>query len=391
MIKGKASSKRKLTAAEPAAVESIEVYRRSRLRRFLAFFMIVVILPTILGAIYYASMASDFYVAESRFVIHSAETSSASALDTVLPSALGSFSARELYIVQAFLTSREALAKLRHDHDFLSAYQSPELDALSRLPSDVTDEGAFEYYQNLVEIVIDSQSGVGTLRLRAPTAIQAQSFSQSLLNYSEEMVNQLSTRAQEDRIRFALKEVDLAEDRVVAARVNLQRVQRNLEEFNPLDSASGVTSIRMQLEGELAKTRTELETQQSVLQPGAHQLVLLQNKINSLERQIGLEKQRLVDDTGGGLNVSAASFEAVAFEKEFAEERYATALRFLELSRVEALQQGRYLSVLSPPSLPDEPAYPRRYFGVLTVFAVAFAVFSVGGITLAVIREHARI
>ena len=150
-------------------------------------------------------------------------------------------------------------------------------------------------------------------------------------------------------------------------------------------------AVTGQLEGELAKTRTELETQQSVLQPGAHQLVLLQNKINSLERQIGLEKQRLVDDTGGGLNVSAASFEAVAFEKEFAEERYATALRFLELSRVEALQQGRYLSVLSPPSLPDEPAYPRRYFGVLTVFAVAFAVFSVGGITLAVIREHARI
>ncbi|MDX1401952.1 MAG: hypothetical protein R3245_08525, partial [Kiloniellales bacterium] len=213
----------------------------------------------------------------------------------------------------------------------------------------------------------------------------------ALLNYSEEIVNQLSDRAQTDQIDFALQEVGKAERRLVDARLTLLALQREVQEFNPIESAIGVTSIRMELESELAKTRTELESLEAVLQPNTHQLVSLRNKAASLERQIKVERQRLVSRGEGTLSESASSFEAAAFEKEFAEEAYQSTLRFLDISRIEAAQKAYYLSVLSEPDLPDEALYPERLRSVLTVFGVCLALFLISAMLLAVIREHARL
>jgi capsular polysaccharide transport system permease protein len=378
-------------AVRSAVIDAGEQYQRRRLKRFFAFALVFVGIPTLLGAIYYGFVASDFYISESKFVIHSNEVRSASAIDTLLPSTFGSFSARELYVVQAYVLSHDAMDRLNADLNILEYYQDEDIDYFSRLPQQVSREQAFAYYQDLLEVIVDSQSGVATMLLRAPTPELAQIFSRALLEYSEEVVNNLSDRAQIDQIAFASSEVDSAEAKVIETRLELQSLQRQLDEFNPLESASGVSSIRMELESELVRARTELEASEPILQPNAHQLVVLRNKIASLERQIASEKDRLVDEEDGALNVSAARFEALAFEKEFAEQRYASALQFLEASRVEALQQGRYLSVLSTPSLPEEPTFPRRIFGILTVFGISFFVFSIGGITVAVVREHAKV
>lgn len=378
-------------AASPAVIDPVDEHRRKRFRRVIAMFFVVVMVPTAVSALYYMFVASDFYVSEAKFTVHSNDSAAAGALDSILPTTFGGNSSKELYIIQEFIFSQSAMEKLDNDLELLNHYQVDALDLLSRLAPDATSEEAFAYYEDILEVTVDTQSSVATLRFRAPQASLAQDLAASLLGYSEEIVNNLTKRAQVDQIEFAEGEVEEAEERLLKKRVELQSLQRTLDEFNPLESASGVSSIRMELESELARARTELDSLKQILQPNAHKLVVLRNLIASLEHQIANEKARLVDENGSALNISAAAFEALAFEKDFAEERYTSALKFLEVSRLQALQQGRYLAVLSPPTRPEEPTYPRKFFGVLTVFAVAFCIFAVGGIALAVIREHARV
>ena len=86
-----------------------------------------------------------------------------------------------------------------------------------------------------------------------------------------------------------------------------------------------------------------------------------------------------------------AQFEPVVVEKEFAQHAYESALQSLELARVDASRQHRYLVRIAEPSEPDEPTHPQFWYSVLTVLALSFALLGVGTLLIASIREHANV
>ncbi len=53
--------------------------------------------------------------------------------------------------------------------------------------------------------------------------------------------------------------------------------------------------------------------------------------------------------------------------------------------------QRRYLSIVSPPSTPDEARYPKRVWGIATVFVIALTFMGILGLLLGTIREHAKV
>lgn len=60
----------------------------------------------------------------------------------------------------------------------------------------------------------------------------------------------------------------------------------------------------------------------------------------------------------------------------------------LELARAG---QSRYLTVISGPSVPDQPRYPKRLWGIATVAVVSLALMGVFSLLLGAIREHAKV
>jgi capsular polysaccharide transport system permease protein len=365
--------------------------RRGRLRAILLGLALFTGLPTVFAAVYFGLFATRFYVSESKFVVETNEHPAGPILESVMASPFGGISVNDLLMVKEYIISREAMKRLNEEHGFLDVYRDAGIDWLTRLSADDSLEEAFDFYKDLVQVTADPQAGVGRIEVRAPTAELARRYSAAVLAYSEEVVNRLSERSMDDRLEFAKAEVAKAEERLLFARLSLGDLQRSANEFNPIESVSGVVTIRMEMESELARTRAELDATEAILQPGAHQLVLLRNKVASLERQVELSRARVVSEETNALGESAASFEAAAFEKEFAEQAFESALEFLELTRIDAAQKSRYLAVLVPPSVPDEPIYPDPLLGVAAVFVVSLVSFLIGAIMIAVVREHARV
>lgn len=60
------------------------------------------------------------------------------------------------------------------------------------------------------------------------------------------------------------------------------------------------------------------------------------------------------------------------------------------LTTLDPAQQLSPVVVIAKPSQPNESSYPRRAYGVLTAFFVSLAVFVIGALLIAAVREHAQ-
>jgi capsular polysaccharide transport system permease protein len=349
-------------------------------------------LPTLLAIVYFGFVATEMYESESKYTVQSADMGSSLVLDSLfgaLPTS--GASEHDSRAVQEYVLSRDVLRRLADEHGFIAHFQSKKIDWYQRIPADATFEDAFDSYLDLVDVRYDTQSAVSTLTVNATTAADARRFAQAILRYAEDMVNELSERARVDRMDFALREVKAGEDRLAMARAAILELQREGEDINPRESAAAILTIRTQLESDLAMARAELRQMESFMQPEAHQIQALRQRVASLEEQVRNENLRLIDSKPQSLSASIARFEPLVIEKEFAEKAYESALTSLEIARTEAAQQHRYLATIVEPSAPDEPTHPQRILSILAVLAVSLMAFGIVSLLIAAVREHANL
>lgn len=379
-------------AQGPQIPMSLKELRQARARRLAVRFGMFVGLPTLLAALYFGFVASDQFESISPFTVQSAEGHASFGLESLVGVVPGAGNSRDALSVREYILSRDVLLRLDREHGLLTHFKDPNVDFWARLPEDATIEEAFEYYLDMVEVHYDTMSSVLTLRVKAFSADKAQEFAQAILAYSEEMVNDLAERARIDSVAFAERQVMKAEQRLTKAREALLELQGEGAELNPEQSATATLTIRSELQGELAKARTELSQARAFMRGDAPKVIALTQKVNSLVRQIDRQNKSLLEPKDGeSMPATLAKFEKTMLEKEFAQATYATALGALEVAHAEAGRQHRYLATIAQPSLPDESTYPRRIYGTVTVFAIALALFAMLSLLIAAVREHARL
>lgn len=367
-----------------------ELARKARAARLGRVFRLWVGIPTLLAAFYYGLIASDYYQSEAKFSIQSTDQAAAASLDTLIGTLPGIGSDKDSLMVKDYILSRDVLARLDQEHAFLAHYQEAG-DWLSRLPRNATFEDAFDYYLGRVNVDVDVQSGVSKLEVRALSGEKAALFAGAILKYSEALVNNLSDRAERDRIDLARSEVTAGEERLTDVRSRILQQQLAGDDMNPAESAAAIMLIRNELEAEHARAQAELTEITGYMREDSPRAIALINRIKSLKTQIANENRRLTSPDNDSLSSSIAGFEPLLVEKEFAEMVYASALTSLEIARAEAAKQHRYLATIVSPSVPDEATHPKRLMSVLTVLFSTMLAFGIGSLLLAAIREHARV
>ncbi len=323
-----------------AAGETVKDLRRLRARRLFRRFVAVVVLPTIVSAIYLGLVATPQYESVSMFTINSADGTSGM-MPALLGAVPGSGAARDIVVVREYVLSRDMLELLMRDHGFVEHYGAERIDYFSRLGADEPSEDIYDYYLDQIEVQHDELGSTLTLRVRAFSSADARRISEAILAAAEAKVNAMDEEARDDKIALAQREVDRAEARLVAARQKVLELQREGHELNPLESAGALMAVRGGLEGELAEARAELQTMLANLQPEAPQVVVARQRVAALAGQVEAQRRRMTGQREGGLGASIAEFEPIIVEKELAQAAYASAFEMLELARVEAARQHR--------------------------------------------------
>jgi len=383
--------------AEERAAEIMKVQRdiaRRRRRRLILLasrLSAFVLLPTLLVAYYFYAVATPLFATQTEFVIQKAESgaSSASGLGGLLGGS--SFATiQESIVVQSYLESREAMLRLDEDLGFRAHFSDPSLDPLLRLEADASVEEVYSTYRNQLTIGYDPTEGVIKMEMLATDPATSQAFSEALIRYAEERVDQMSQRLREDQMSGARESYEDAELRVTEAQARVLALQ---ERRGVLSAEAEVSTIFQQIgnfELELQQERLRLAEIQAASRPNATRVQIARNNIERYETLLSELRSGLTDTQTGGASLARIQSELVVAQADLETRQMmlSQALQAQESARVEANRQTLYLSMGVFPVQPDRAAYPRAFENTLLAFLVFSGIYLMVSMTASILREQ---
>lgn len=377
-----------LAEAAPAATPSLSARMMTRLRRLDPLFATLVILPTLLAALYFGMFASDVYVSESRFIVRSPTKPNLSPLGVVLSGGNIVGASEESAAVSEFLASRQALGTINQDGFVTRAWGNDaifRLDRFGGLWSD-TAEDLFDYYLGQVTALDADKTMVTVLTVEAFDPQSAQTINRRLLEASEVLVNDLSTRARRDGIAFAEAELARARAAAQGAAIALAAYRDAEGVIDPELQANAGLQMIGKLQDQLIAAQTQL-LQLETYTPQASQIPYLRTQIRKLEAEIRVQTAQLAGGRGS-LSATSVRYQELRLASEYAEKQLAIALTAYQEAQAEARRKQAYVERIAQPSLPDDAAFPRRLRGVLATFVLGLLAWGVAAMLLVGVREH---
>jgi capsular polysaccharide transport system permease protein len=350
--------------------------------------LVCVALPFILACFYYFALATDQYVAETRFAVRSlASGSSSDASGQLLTT---SPLAQDGYVVTSFIHSTEILRRIEERVDLRSYFQRDEIDYFSRLADDATREDLLDYWSNQVTTYIDGPSGIITLRVRAHSPEDARELAQIIIEESEILVNQLSERARADYIRRAEQEVASTAGRYEQALAQLNEFQndRSILSVEAQATETGQLLTGLLQEKLTVDSRLFVLAQNSI--SDAPQVRQLQRTQEALDTQIAELRGQLAsgDTADGNLSRYLREFAEYETERLLASGLYEAARRNLAQAELEADRQAVYVTVFVEPSVPEDARYPQRFIMPLLILLGCAIAWGIVALIIASVEDH---
>lgn len=368
-------------AAESETKASYSVY---------VWFAICVLLPIALASVYFGLIASNQYAAEFRFTVQDSSTPSQTA-SGIMSMLGGGSSSNSNYMVTDYLTSPQVVEELQKRIQLETLYSKPDIDWWARFNRSQPFERFVQYWKSMVTAQYDMITGIATAEVRAFSPQDALLVANTLVTLSEELVNQVANRSQQDAVRFAQNEVDKAQERLKRVRADLTAYRNKFGIIDPTTSvAASNSSLTQTQRANLAQLETQLATLLSQrLASTAPAVVALKNQIKSTKEQLAKTEA----DVGKGNNGSALStivgdYEQLNLEVQFAQAMVTSTMQALDQARANAAAQHLYITPYVRPSLPESSTYPRRLLSVAMVGALAFAIWLMGLMMVRSMRER---
>lgn len=352
-------------------------------------FILTVLVPTFCAILYFGLIASDVYISESHFVVHTQSKQSLPNLASLIKGGDVPSSGIEGKAVLDYVRSRDALKSLNNQGRIGKIYTDGSIDIFNRFNPfgwDSSTESLFKYYIKRVKIEEDSSTGVTTLEVRAYSPKDAFWMNERLLKQSEALVNILNQRSRDDLIQYAAKEVDEAKRKASDASVALAQFRNREGVLDPEKQATVSLQMVSKLQDDLVASRTQL-LQLRTVAPDNPQVAVLVTRIKSLEREIEGQTEQVAGGRRSLAN-TAIMYQRLALESQFADRLLASALVTLEAARNDARRQQAYVERVVQPNTPDEALEPRRIRGILATFALGLVSWAILSMLLAGLREH---
>jgi capsular polysaccharide transport system permease protein len=332
------------------------------------------------------------YSTKSEFVIQQAQPSGAGGAGGLagLFSGTGFATSQDSVAVQGYLGSLEAMLRLEEDVGFISHFSDENIDPLQRLEANATKEEAHKIYRKNVKIAYDPTEGIIKLEVIAADPEVSQRFSERLIEYAEEQVDNLTQRLREDQMAGAREVYDDAEGKVFEAQEKVLALQERLGVLDPIQETGALMAQITGFETQLAQKRLELAQLNSNARPNQARVDGVEGDISRLEQLVTELRAQLTvtGETNNSLASISGQLRLAQAELETRQLMQTAALQQLETARVEANRQTRYLENSVKPISPDTASYPRAFENTVLALLIFSGVYLMISLTASVLREQ---
>lgn len=352
----------------------------------LAFF---VLLPTIVVGWYFYAVATPMYSTKSEFLILKADNSGGGGIGGLL-SGTQFATSQDSIAVQSYLTSKDAMLRLDSDDGFKEVFSQPWIDPIQRLSADPSNEEAYRSYTKNVKVGYDPSEGVIRMEVIAPDPLISAGFSESLISYAEERVNDLSDQKRTDQMKDAMEGFELAQEERRGAQEALVELQ---QQGAILDPEGVITTLRSQInniEIQLQEKQLELAALQDNLRPNKAKVAGAEGDIERYQALLAELNEKMVDASKGENSLAQLTVRIQMAQADLAtrDMMLQSALQQVEQTRMEANRQVRYLTTSVEPVASQDPSYPRKFENTILAFLVFSGIYLMISLTASILREQ---
>ena len=354
------------------------------------FFLAIVVVPTLLVAAYLYLVASNQYEASADFVIRHAESpTSSGGVGQLFGISLGTSSvASEAYIVQNYLLSHDAVARLRREDDLVARFRPAGADWWSRLRSaDPTPERLLKYYRGEVKVVQDEDSGITHLTVHTFRPDDSYALAAKLLRMGEERINSINLQTYKDQVSAAKRELDEAGRQLATIQQRLTGFRRGQGDVDPEGTGRAQLPMVTNLTANLVQARAMLAAMGRSVSHNSPQYLALQAQVRALEAQVAGQSSYIA---GSGHSVAnrLGDYEQLTIQRDEAARLHAAAAGQYAQAVAEAKRKQLYLVRVVEPDRPVKSLFPERGKILLTVFASLLFAYAIGWLLWAGVKEH---
>ncbi|MDF1671438.1 MAG: capsule biosynthesis protein [Roseovarius sp.] len=384
-----------LSPADRRAAEIMDIQRDiSRRRRrksmlLLSRLLAFVLLPTFIVGFYYYKIATPMYSTKSEFLILTADGSGGGAggLGGLLPSQFAT--GQDAIATQSYLESKDAMLRLDRDVGFRAHFSQDNIDALQRLSPDASNESAHKLYKKYVKLGYDPTEGVIRMDLATADPAMSELFSQRLIAYAEERVDELSQEKRLDAVKTAISSL---EDARAERRASVRRLVE-LQEGSILDPTGQIAAIRQLIstvELQLQEAQLTLNIQLNNSRPNKSKIQQLNDQIEVYQAEYERQNARLTEATEGANSLASQTAEIQVAQADIATADLVlqAALEAKRQSEIEANKQVRYLTVSVKPLASQDPSYPRSFENTILAFLIFAGIYLMVSLTASILREQ---
>lgn len=352
-------------------------------------FVVLVIIPIILSAMYIYTRASDQYASYVGFSVRSESAPSPADVLGGLGSLVGvtSSSTSDTDILYKFIQSRDLVERVNARIDLREVWSKAPDDPIFGFRGGSALEDLVDEWERKVRIHYDS--GMIDLRILAFDPVDAQTIANAILEEGGILINQLNDIAREDALRYARDELDRAQDRLREARQEVTEFRNRYQLVDPVADVQGQIGVVTSLQQQLAEQLVGLGLLQANAQPEDPRIGQAELRIQVIRDQIEAERQKF-GSTGGeeALSDVVGQFEILTVDRQFAEATYTAALAGFETARAEAVRQSRYLAPYIRPTLAQEAEFPERAKLLLMIAGFLTVLWVIGSLIFYSLRDR---
>ena len=354
-------------------------------------FLFIVVIPSAISIIYYGLWASDRYVSESQFIVRSVKSPRIGGLDAIFRTFGMSASDDDASAVEGYLESRDAVRDLEARLPLRKMFSGEHADLLARFPRPIrgdTFEALYEYYLGRVTLIKSTRTGINVLRVVAFTPEDAQKIARTLVTLSEDLVNRMNQRAQNDAMNTAEQNVDRAQKNVIDRQARITAFRNRELMVDPSAESLKMVELIGTLNTDLVMTSAQLD-QTKASTPSGPGIQSLRARANALQNQINAEQAKVAGNREA-MASKISEYEELALARSFADSQLLSVSASLESAIQDARRQQIYLEQVVTPNLPDESVEPRRLRLIITTITFSFTLFAMAWILFVGAKEHAH-
>jgi capsular polysaccharide transport system permease protein len=356
-------------------------------------FLLFVLLPSLVSAIYLIFFASDQFVAEARFAVRTASfnvRSSNSPGVAASSSGMPIVASQDAYVIGSYIRSAAILKDLPEKLRPNVIYTRELVDTWARLKENAGLEAEMTYWRSMTSVYVEHSSGIVTVKVRAFTPEDARDVLQSILVASERLVNQISVKARNDAMTNAEAEVLKTQLALETTLTDIGKLRDKYGMISPVSAARNVSALLLQAMSERITLKGQYEVATRSTSPNAPTAKRIRTKLEVLDKQIkGLEGQLTSKDSGAEtVSSTIAEFEKLEMRRLFTEKLNVAAQDALERARERAERQNVYVAVFVPPMLPEYAEHPKRYSLAILVSIALLTLWGIFALIAAAVGDH---